>query len=402
VEQGVRHSGTLFAILAVSLALLPVSTDLYLASLPGLARYFGVPVAGAQATLSAFLVGFALSQLVFGPISDRWGRRPTLIAGAAVYFGASLVCALAPSIDVLVAGRFLQGVGACSGTVIARAVVRDVYGPEGAARALGYLATAVSMFPLFGPVLGGVIESWIGWRWNIAVLASIGLILLVATIARFPETNVHRDEHATRFAPMLANYGFLLRDRRYVGYVVCLAGTYSGLFAFISGSSFVLIEVLGQSPAAFGVWFGGTVAGYLAGSWFTARTVRRLGSARMMRVGTLVIALAGSVMLALAVAGVRTPLAIVAPMAVYLFAGGMTMPNSMAGALAAYPKMAGAASSLMGLAQMLVAAAVGILVGKAFDGTPVPMAAAVCVMSWLVLATYFGVVRPVEANRRRA
>ena len=393
------RSPGLFLVMVGGFALLPLSTDLYLASLPGLGRHFGVPASGAQATLSAFVVGFALAQLVHGPLSDRWGRRPALLSGLAIYFAASVACIVAPSLDILIAGRFFQGIGACAGTVIIRASVRDVYGSEGAVRMLGYIAAAVACFPLLGPILGGFVEGSLGWRWNLAILGAFAAMVLATAAAAFPETSAHRDPGATRLAPMLRNYGTLLGDRRFVGYIACLAGVYAGLFAFISGSAFVLIGVFGEPPGRFGVWFSSAVAGYLAGSLLTGRYARRFGTRAMLSFGTALVALAGTTMLGLAILGVNSPIAVVGPMIVYLFAGGITMPNSMAGALAHYPKIAGSASSLMGLVQMLLAAGVGALVGRQFDGTAVPMAAAVAVMSWLVLAAYRLVVCPAEAAK---
>lgn len=396
MRQAERDTRSLFVILTLGFGLLPISTDLYLASLPGLAAYFGVSAAKSQLTLSVFVAGFAVSQLFYGPIADRWGRRPTLLGGVAVYLLATLVCVAAPSIEILIAGRLLQGVGACSGTVVARATVRDVYGAEGAGRMLAFLATGVSLFPLAGPVIGGFVETALGWRWNLAILGVVAAGLLALTVGRFPETSPYRNPAATRLAPMLANYRTLVRDRRYVGYVVCLACTYGGLFAYISGSSFVLIEVLGVPPQRFGFWFSATVAGYLVGSYFTGRVAPRMGAAPMMKVATIFIAAAGTLLAALALAGVRAPLAVAAPMMLYLLAAGVTMPLSMAGALSAYPRMAGAASALMGLSQMLLAATVGFVVGRLFDGTPVPMAAAVCAMSWAILLAYRGLVGPAE------
>lgn len=366
-------------LLTLAVAMGPMSTDLYLPSLPALTRYFASDVATVQLTLSVFLVGFATAQLVYGPLSDCFGRRPVMLAGFGIFVVATLACLVAVSIEMLIAARFVQAVGACAGPVLGRAVVRDVYGREGAARMLAYIGAAMALAPAIGPMIGGYLTVWFGWRANFALIAIYGVASLVGVLAWLDETNPHRGQ-ARSVAQMLRAYASFLRSRAYIGYVLCNSATYSGLFAFISGSSFVFIEVLGLAPNLFGFCFATAVGGYVAGTILSGRLTLRLGIERMVRAGTTTCAAGGLAMAALSLAGVESVWSVLAPMVVYMVGVGMVMPNSMAGALGPFPAAAGAASALLGFIQMAIAAVVGIGVGAAFDGTTRPMALTIAAM----------------------
>lgn len=385
-------------LLAALVALGPVSTDLYLPSLPGLVSAFGTDVAEVQLTLSVFLVGLAGGQLVYGPLSDRFGRRPVLLAGLAIYVVATLACSLAPSMEVLIAARFLQAAGACAGPVLGRAVVRDVHGREGAARILSYMAAAMALAPAIGPILGGFLEVWFGWRSNFVALLVYGLAGLAATVLMLPETNARMDPLATRPLSMAANYGALLGHRSFLGYALCNAFAYSGIFSFISGSSFVLVDVVGLPPDQYGFCFAAIVVGYMIGTIVGGRITRRLGIDRMVSTGAL-IALAGG--LALFACGWLGPdrglagaLAIVLPMMLFMIGIGFVMPNSMAGGIGPFPQMAGAASALLGFLQMAMGAVVGIAVGHLHDGTARPMTTAILLAAIAVVLAHRLLVKP--------
>lgn len=358
----------------------PLSTDLYLPSLPSLVVAFDTDILTVQLTLSVFLVGFAVAQLVYGPLSDRYGRRPALIGGVAIYLAASVACALAASIDQLIVARVFQAVGACCGPVVARAVVRDVFGRERAATIFAYMSMAMALAPAVGPVLGGLLTELFGWRSNFAALTVVAVAVLAATVLLLSETNEHRDPEALRPSRLLGNYLRLFRDRAYVGYMLTVACGYSGIFAFISGSSFVLIDQLHLSPAAYGLSFGGVVLGYMVGTFLAGRLSQRLGTDRMVRLGTLVSLTGGLLGLTLAAAGVLNVATVIGPMFLFILGVGLTLPNAMAGAVGPYPTMAGLASALMGFVQMTLAATVGIIVGHLYDGTALPMMAAVALV----------------------
>lgn len=381
-------------LLTTLVALGPLSTDLYLPALPGLTQIFATDVARVQLTLSVFLAGFAVAQLFYGPLSDRYGRRPVMLVGLGVYLLSSVACMLAPSIDTLIAARFFQALGACAGPVLGRAIVRDVYGPLQAARVLAYISGAMAIAPMIGPFIGGWLTVWFGWRANFAALALFSAVQTVVVFNMLRESNAHRDPAATQPRRILENFRILLASRRYLGYLLCVSFTYAALFSFISGSSFVLIDLHGLSPQWFGASFGVVVTGYICGTLITARFTLRLGPPRMVWMGALLGAGAGTLMVMLALFEVRSVWAILLPMFGYTAATGLVMPNAQGGALAPYPKMAGVASALMGFVQMALAAAVGIVVGHIYDGTAIPMTGAIALCGWAVLLCYYLLVRP--------
>jgi DHA1 family bicyclomycin/chloramphenicol resistance-like MFS transporter len=332
-------------------------------------------------------------------MSDRFGRRPMLLFGLALYVAASIACALAATIGMLIAARIAQAVGACAGPVICRAVVRDVHGHgpkgrEGAARILAYMGAAMALAPALGPILGGFLEVWFGWRSNFVALTLYGAAGFVATLLMLPETNVQPDPHAMRPGRMLATYATLLRHRAYPGFVLCCAFAYSGIFAFISGSSYVFVDHFGLSPSLYGVCFATIVVGYMIGTVLAGRLTRRLGIERMVRIGALVATAGGAILAGLAWAGVDTIAAVLAPMVLFMVGTGLVLPNSMAGAIGPFPAAAGAASALLGFTQMTVAALIGVAISHAHDGTPVPMTSAIAIVGGLVLLSYSLIVAP--------
>ena len=233
-----------------------ISTDLYLASLPTMVQVFATSEAKVQLTLSVFLLGSALMQLAYGPISDRFGRRPVLRVAIALYVAASLACAMAPTIEALIFFRLMQAVGSCAGVTLGRAVARDLYSPVVAARVLAYMASAMAIAPIIGPMLGSWMTVHLGWQANFLFLAGFGAICLIGLYTLLDETNLHPDPHAIAPKRILANYLSLLGDRVYLGYALAVTLAYCGIFSFISGSSFTLIDVLGLPTEYFGFCFG--------------------------------------------------------------------------------------------------------------------------------------------------
>lgn len=374
------------ALLVGLVAMMAISTDLYLPSLPSIARDFGVDVAAAQLTLSAFMLGIAAGQVVVGPLSDHFGRRPVLVAATACYALASVACALAQGIDALVASRVVQALGACAGGVVGRAVVRDVHGREGAARVLALIGSAMAIMPAIGPILGGFVEAWAGWRWNFAILASFGAALSVLVWAGLPETNARRDPGATNPARMAHNFSTILSSREFLSFAAAAAASYGGMFAFISGSSFVFVDGLGTGPEVYGLYFALVVSGYFAGTQLAAWMTMRHGIEAMLRAAGLIMLAGGVAMLACAssAAIVSSDLgapAIGASMALYCVGFGICSPNAAAGAIAPFPALAGTAASALGVLQTGSAAIVGALVGWLHDGTPLPMAATIAAMA---------------------
>ena len=366
-----------------------LSIDMFLPSLPAIATTFAAPPATAQLTVTLFLVAFAASQLVYGPLSDRFGRRWVLIAGLGLYAAAGVACALAPAIGVLIGARVLQALGGGAGPVVARAVIRDLHEPERAARVFAYMAMVQSLNPMLAPVLGGYVHETFGWRAVFLVLAAAGTLFVVLMAAGVRETNVRRDPTALQPGAMGRNVAMLLSDRAYLAYVLVNALMFGGQFAFISGSSFVLIGVLGVSPSVFGICFGGVALGIMTGTLLSGRFGGRLGLDRTIFCGTSLGAGAGVVLAALAWSGILSVAAIVAPMYIFAVGLGLTLPNGIAGALGPFPRMAGLAAAVAGFLQMTGSALYSVAVGRFDDGTARPMTTAIALAGVTALVCFW-------------
>jgi DHA1 family bicyclomycin/chloramphenicol resistance-like MFS transporter len=380
--KSLRTTALIIALVATG----PLSTDMYLPALPQIRTAFFADTAQVQLTLSVFLAGLALAQLILGPLSDRFGRRPVLIGGMALYALASAACVFAPNIEILMAARFVQAIGVCAGGVVGRAVVRDIHGRIDAARMLSHISTAMAVAPLVAPLVGGHLTVSFGWTSIFWTMAAIGVAVCATTLMMLPETNVQPKADALNPRRFATNYKTLLSNTNYRAYLFSTAFSFSGLFAFISGSSFVLIDTLKMAPDHFGFAFGFVVVGFMVGSHLGGRWVKRLGVERLVALGGRMAMGTGTLALALNVIGPVSIFTVIVPMALYLVSVGLILPSSTAGAIAPYPTMAGAASALVGFVQMMMAAAAGALVGRLFDGTPVPMMAVVAlcgVLTWV-------------------
>jgi DHA1 family bicyclomycin/chloramphenicol resistance-like MFS transporter len=389
----------LMLFLAGVVAVGPLSTDMYLPSLPDMTRIFDTDVSVVQLTLSVFMAGFAVAQLAYGPLSDRYGRLPFLLGGLGIFFAASLACAFATNIEMLIGLRFLQALGASAGPVLARAIVRDLHDREAAARMLSYLGAVMGFAPAAGPVIGGYLHNAFGWQANFIALTVLGggAWLLVRLLLR--ETLAQPDPHALAPRRLVSNYSAILGDRAFLGYGLTGAFAFSGLFAFISGSSFILIDVLGVASDTFGYYFGLIVLCFVAGALAGGRLVTRHGLDRLLSRGVGILPLAGLAMAGLAWGGVASVAAVIAPMALYMVAVGLVLPNTLAGALAPYPHKAGRASALFGSLQMASGALAGAAVGILHDGTQTPMAVIIAAMGLSAFAAHTLLVhrRPAQA-----
>ncbi|NOZ43096.1 MAG: multidrug effflux MFS transporter [Alphaproteobacteria bacterium] len=375
-------------LLTMLTALGPITTDLYLPALPAIQSYFHTDVTTVQLTLSLYLVVFSVCQLFYGPLSDRFGRKPIILIGTVIYLAGSVVALLAPTIDILIGARILQAVGGCAGVVLSRSMVRDIYGPTRSAKILSYMGTAMALAPALGPIIGGYLTIIYGWRASFAVLVLFGLICVFGILFILQETNQHKDPGAIHPGQTLRNYASLLKDRPYLGYLLISAFSYSGLFAFISGSAFVFIQVLGLTADQYGYSFATAVVGYMIGTQVGGRLVTAVGIIRIVGIGVVISALAGFIMLGLALVPVNHVAAILAPMVLYMVGLGMTLPPSLAGMIGPFPKMAGAASSLAGFAQYSFAALVGLAVAYSFNMTQMPMAIGIFLMGTAAWISY--------------
>jgi DHA1 family bicyclomycin/chloramphenicol resistance-like MFS transporter len=363
----------LLALGAGLLTLQPLSTDLFQAALPAIGTDLNAPVARVQLMMTLFILVFGLWQLVAGPLSDRFGRRPVILAGLTVYVAASLVCMLAPSMNWLLIGRVGQALGACSCRVSARAMVRDALEPTQGARLLAAASTLLGIVTLAAPIIGSLLLTWSGWRADFAAMLLATCALLLAALARLRETLQTPNPDALRIAPMLRIYRQVLRTPAWHAYTWSAAFSYAGLFSFLSGGSFVLIRVLGLSPFACSLCFSTVVIGYTLGTLICRRAVQRLGLRRCLMVASRLQLAAALALIGLALAGVHHWAAIIGPHFLFMLAHGQLLPVAQAGSVAHFARNAGVATAAMGLAMMLVAAAVGQWLGASFNGTVYPL-----------------------------
>ncbi len=365
---------TLLWLITGCLMLQPLSTDLYLATLPGMAADFGVTAADVQHTLSLFVIGFGTAQLVSGPMSDRFGRKPVMIGGLTLYLAASIACALAPSLAWLVVARFVQAIGCCTGVVVARAVIRDAYAPAEGAKVLAKASSLLSLAPIAGPILGGYLQVAFGWRAAFVALTLAGLTVWIAALWRMRESNPRINIDALRPGRLVRTYVAVARNPSFWAYALPGTLSYASIFAFISGTPFVLIRVLGVPTHHYGYYFACGVFGYLGGTLLCRRMIARIGLQRSLEIGTMIGLTGGLGFLAMVLGGLSNPVMVITAQFIVMIAHGINFPCAQAGSLTPFPENAGAAAGLFGFISMLGAFFTGIWVGSSHDGTILPLA----------------------------
>ena len=378
----------LTGLLALLTGIAPLSVDMYLASLPDIGRTLASPDAQVQLTLSFYLIGFAGGQVIYGPISDRHGRRMVLMAALALFITASLVCAAAPSIEILIAARFFQAIGGSGAAVLARAVVRDVYEGARVARELSRLAAVMALAPLIAPLIGGALQTYFGWRASFIALTAVGIASAALVALLLPETLRSRAPEPVSFASILSSYRTFLANPAFLAYLGILLCAFGGLFAWISASAFVLQNLYGLSPFEFGLAFAVGSAGYLAGTWVAANIVVRNGLDRTLGIGCLGLAGGGVACVVALSFGLTSATALVLSVAIFLGGLGLALPQAQAGALLPFPQRAGAASSLVGFLQQTAGAVVGAVVVALLSRSAWPLAAGIAVTGCGALAIW--------------
>ncbi|HET7804138.1 MAG TPA: multidrug effflux MFS transporter [Pseudolabrys sp.] len=378
----------LTALLAGLSAVGPLTTDMYLPSLPDIARQLGASSAQVQLTISAYLIGFAAGQIIYGPVSDRHGRKPVLIGAIALYCAASLGCALSTSIEMLIVARAFQALGGSGGIVLTRAIVRDIYSGAHAGRELSLIGSVMALAPVLAPIIGGLIQTAFGWRVTFLALVGAGFAGGAVVWALLPETLNTRAAEPVSLPSMFRSYRIVGRNPAYLAYLAVTSASYAGLFAWISGSAFVLQDLYGLAPFDFGVAFALGSVGYMAGSAIAARLVIRLGLDGVLGLGGCACAAGGVAMVAAVALGLVSSMSLVLPMAVYLAGLGMVLPQGIAGAMTPFPERAGAASSLFGFVQQTAAAVCGAAVGWFLGQSAWPLAVGVAAMGLATLGLW--------------
>jgi DHA1 family bicyclomycin/chloramphenicol resistance-like MFS transporter len=362
-----RDDRGLTILLTALVALGAVSTSLYIPSMPALVAEFETETALVHRSFTIFMVGFAATQLVYGPLSDRFGRRPVLAGGMLLYIAASLACALSTGIEAFLIARLAQGMGAAAGPVIGRAVVRDSFARQDAARAFAFIGTALSLAPALGPLIGGFLQVWFGWKSAFVFLVGYGALMLWLAIARLRETLPQPDPMATDPLRLVQGYAALLRHRSYVGHLAPGVFGFGGLFAYVSTSPFLFVDRLGLSPDVFGTLTIFTVSAYATGSYTAGRVQGRIADHTVIRLGLAALGIGAALMTLLSL-DLSVP-RVIGPMMVFVFGFGLVMPASTARALHPFPRIAGTASAMMGFLQISVGAAGSLVLSVVYDGS---------------------------------
>ena len=392
--------------LTLLLGIQPITTDLYLPALPTLQRELGASVSATQLTLSALIICFGFGQLVCGPLADRFGRRPVLLWGLGLYTVASVLSAMAQSIETLVIWRALQGAAMAAAVTCGRSMVRDLFKPHEGARVLSKALGGLGVIAILSPLLGGVLVQWLNWHAALLMLALFGAVTLAFVALRFEETVPRRNSKATHLKPLLQNWVSVLANPSFRAWAALLACAYGGLFVMLAGSSFVFINVLGASRVALGAILASNALAYTAGTVLCRRLLRRHGLRGTVKRGAFFTLAGGVGMAALSLLGVHTIWAIMLPQYLFAIGHGIHQPCGQAGTVGPFPEKAGTAASLSGFVMMVSAFGAGLWMGHTLNGTVYPLtltvgafSVALCSVAWTLVQRHgdpAAAVLPVE------
>lgn len=377
----------LVAVAAVS----PLGINMYLPSMPGMARAFQVEFTTIQLTLSLYLAGMALGQMIIGPLSDRFGRRPVLLVGLGTFVVGSLICLVAQNVGLLILGRVVQAVGGCAGITLSRAIVRDLYGRNEVASMIGYVTMGMAVAPMIAPTVGGMLEIYFSWRACFVFLIAFGGLALCFSAWQLYETN-HKRGTAVSAGELARDYGKLFRSPLFWGYTLTSSFNNATHFAFVAGASYVMIELMGRTPAEYGLYFAMVPSGYILGNFVTGRLAVRTGPNRLILAGSVVVLVGIGVMATAFAVSTFHPLALFAPMFLVGLGSGLVMPNSIAGAVSVRPELAGAAAGLSGSLQIGFGAVVAPIVGTMLTTNVWPLIAIMSICGLLGLVSFSAVV----------
>ena len=373
--------------LAGLVATMAVSTDLYLPAIPQLIESLRVNISQGQLSLSIFLLGFAIGQLFYGSLSDRYGRKPLLYLGLAIYAIATLGCAAAQDINTLIAARFVQGLGGACGPVLARAIVSDSYSRKDAARVMASIAGAMALVPAIAPIFGSWLLYVFNWRAHFILLLILSLITVFA-VTKLQESCKTIGDSPLKLSQIFSQFSLCLSNRNFVGYTLCGGATYAAMFCYISTTSFIVIELLGVEPENFGYTFMSVVIGYITGAVTSSRLVNRWGVISVLTLGQLVGLAAAGLLLVLASFDIYRLMPVLFAFFLVFMSGGLCLSIGQMGAISELEKDAGKASSVFGFLQISLGALLGYLVGLFYDNTLLPTAIGVTVAVLLSVTGY--------------
>jgi len=386
-------AGLIVLMLSMLLGIQPVTTDLYLPALPALTEGFGATISAAQLTLSALLLAFGTSQLAWGPLSDRFGRRPILLLGLSAYTLASIGSTLAPSMTLLIVWRVVQGTAMGAVVMCARAIVRDLYQPLEGARVMSRGMSGLGLLASVSAPLGGLLSELFGWRAALVALTVFGACALALIALRFEETVRQKNLQALRPATLFRTWIHILGNPAFAAFSALTAASYGGLFTFLASSSFVFIKVFGLSKTQYGLVMFSMSFCYLMGTFVCRRLLPRFGVRKSVAIAGCLSLTGGTLMGVLAWAGIQNVWAIMLPFYLFMLAHGVHQPCGQSGAVGPFPQAAGAASAMNGFLMMVVAFGVGGWLGARMDGTVLPLTNGVWFWSVLIAAIAWTVVR---------
>jgi MFS transporter, DHA1 family, multidrug resistance protein len=376
------------AILALTIASSSFAIQVFLPALPAVQKHFGVSAADVQLTVSLPLVAIAIGTLFWGVLSDRFGRRPMMLAGLVMFFCGNLACVFAPTIETLIAGRLFQGFGGAACVVISRAIVRDLYGREKAAAALASLIAVMVLAPMMAPMVGGLLVDTAGWRGNFVFITVFVAVVLIFSAVRLPETN-HTLVAVPNALSLVAGYARLMRSPEFMAYALQSAFMIATFYVFLSAAPYAIITVMKYSATEYGLGFILSTVGYLGGNLAANRFSEQMGLDRMIGTGSILAVVSTLAVFLLLEAGVWNIWAVFAPVTLMGIANGMSLPNANAGAVSVYPELAGTASGLLSFIQLSLSAVFAQIAGSIQDGTPNTLgmcmfiAAVLCMVSFI-------------------
>lgn len=362
---GAVEKPSLLVLIAVS-TVTPLAMQIYLPSLDGMKFIFSASAGEIQLSMSAFFISVAISQLIWGPLSDQLGRRPVIIGGMTLFVLGSIFCLVAPTIETLIAARVIQGAGGCTGLVLARAIVRDLHGPKQAASMIGFVSMGMAVMPTIAPAIGGVLDQFYGWQGGFVLMLLFGLATLWASIFALPET--HKVRTSTGPRQVLYSYSALFREPLYWAYSLTAAFLSFTYFAYLGGVPFIAADLMALSPAQMGFYFMFVAIGYMIGNYISGMFAARVGIFRMIFLGALIGALAVAMIAGSASVSTLTPYSLFLPMFVLGLGNGVCLPSAVAGAVSVRPDLTGAASGLTTSLQVGTGAIAGSLVAWLFAG----------------------------------
>ncbi|MEM6616802.1 MAG: multidrug effflux MFS transporter [Pseudomonadota bacterium] len=375
-------------LLIIMTAIGPMALNMFMPSMPGMQEVFDVEYEIVQLTLTFYLAAIAVSQLFFGPISDRFGRRPTVIAGLLCFVLGTIICLFAWSIWSLIIGRIIQGFGGASGLVLGRAMIRDVYSRDKSASMIGYVTMAMVLAPMFSPLIGGVLDVRYGWQSSFLVLLLCGFVTVVLVAMFLPETNRHLSDRAG-FGPLVEGAAVLVRSPCFLAYTATMSFASASFFSFLAAAPVIVIDIIGHTPADYGRYFMIGAVGYMTGNFISGRFSERLGADTMIGMGNILGLTGATLIVSLAWFAELTALSLFGPLFILAMSNGMVLPNATAAAVSVRPDLAGAGAGIAGSAQLSVGALATVIVTALTNGTQFPLVYAIATTMTLATIAHF-------------